>query len=82
MRPIPVSAGAAATHARPPRAHAAARVFGARSEPCRARPGALLPARLLAAVADLAAAGVRIPAGPRLREACSNACRVVLFYCR
>jgi hypothetical protein len=32
---------------------------GLRSEPCRAWPGGLLPVRHLAAVADLAAGGVR-----------------------
>jgi hypothetical protein len=39
---------------------------GARSEPCRAA-GALLPVRLLAAAADLAAGGVGTMPGPRLR---------------
>jgi hypothetical protein len=36
-----------------------------RIEPCGARPGALRPVRLLAAVADLAAGGVRTLPGPQ-----------------
>ncbi len=50
-RSRPVSAGAAAIHARPPRARVAARVLRPQSEPCRAA-GALLPALLLATAAD------------------------------
>src|SRR5580658_1420495 len=64
-RSRPVSAGAAAIHARPPRARAAAHVLRAQSEPCRAA-GALLPALLLATAADPGRGSSRraCPAGP------------------
>jgi hypothetical protein len=64
MRPIPVTAGAAATHARPPRARAAARVLrGAQRALLRAA-GALLPTRLLAtALPDRGSSRRACPAG-------------------
>ena len=83
-RSRPVSAGAAETHARPPRARAAARVLrGAQRAPA-ARPVPLLPALLLAAAAD---PGRGLRGGPalpdsRLRKPYSDAYRVVPFYCR
>ena len=54
-RSRPVSAGAAATHVRPPRARAAARVLRGAQRALPRAAGALLPVRLLAAAADLAA---------------------------
>ena len=64
MRLIPVTAGAAATHARPERARAATRVLrGAQRALLRAA-GALLPARLLATAADLTAGLRGVPALP------------------
>jgi hypothetical protein len=84
MRPIPVTADAAATHGRPPRARAAAAYCGAAQRALLRAAGALLSARLLAAAADLTAGLRGVPAlpGPRLREAYSYACRVMPFYCR
>ena len=76
MRPIPVTAGAAATHARPPRARAAARVLrGAQRALLRAA-GALLPARLLATAADLTAGLRGVPALPGSQVAGSVFLRV------
>ena len=64
MRPIPVTAGAAATHARPPRARAAARVLRGAQRALPRAAGALLPARLLATATDLTASLHSVPSLP------------------
>jgi hypothetical protein len=82
MRSIPVTAGAAATHAMPPRARAAARVLrGAQRALLRAA-GALLQARLLATAIDLTASLHSVPALPGSQVAGGVFCRVPRAACR
>jgi hypothetical protein len=78
MRPIPITAGAAATHGRPRRARSAARVLrSTQRAPLRAA-GALLPVRLLAAAADLTAGLRGVPALPGSQVAAGVFLRVPL----
>ena len=82
MRPIPVTAGAAVTHARPPRARAVARVLRGMQRALLRAAGALLPARLLATAAGLAAGLRGVPGLPGSQIAGGVFLRVPRAACR